>query len=99
MQKGVFQTFLVNGNYMEFSSINGNPLLDSFFYIILESQLRVVTMNSIIEKLLKFKLENKNDIQIAELSNRFSERASYELVLIYKRSMIRNFRHILSAGD
>ena len=39
-------------------------------------------MNSIIEKLLKFKLENKNDIQIAELSNRFSERASYELVLI-----------------
>ncbi|WP_349729585.1 hypothetical protein [Peribacillus frigoritolerans] len=56
-------------------------------------------MNSIIEKLLKFKLENKNDIQIAELSNRFSERASYELVLIYKRSMVRNFRHILSAGD
>ncbi len=39
-------------------------------------------MNPIIEKLLKFMLENKNDIQIAELSNRFSKRASYELVLI-----------------
>lgn len=62
---------------MEFSSIKGNPFGFPFsYYIILESQLRVVTMNSIIEKLLKFKLENKNDIQIAELSNRFSERAS-----------------------
>jgi hypothetical protein len=86
---------------MKFSLVNGESFIGFLFCSIIY-YLGIIIEGCNHEKYcasMKEKLPNllNDDIKIGEFLNRFSELASYEIFLIYKRFMLRNSRHILSA--